>query len=79
MLKFFMITLVIFSCSLFANEQDLAEQISKCDQIYDECSIKCEKNESTNNEECFVKCESLFDKCQNEIEKLEVEQQQKQN
>ncbi len=72
MLKFLMITLVICSISLFANEDmDQLDQINKCDIVYDNCALKCEKNDSTDNEECYAKCEALFDKCQNESENLE--------
>ena len=75
MLKILMVTLVIFSFSLFANQDmDQVEQINKCDKIYDNCALKCEKNEATDNEECYAKCEALFDKCQNESEDLEEKQ-----
>ena len=65
MSKIFMIAFVILSCSLFANEKNVeTEQIDKCDKVYDECAIVCEKNTTSDNEVCFAKCEMLYDKCQ---------------
>ena len=64
MSKFFMITLVILSCSLFANQEEQSEQIDKCDKVYDDCALVCEKNTTSDNEVCFAKCEMLYDKCQ---------------
>ncbi|MFA9372713.1 hypothetical protein [Poseidonibacter sp.] len=72
MLKKIMITLVILSCALFANEYK--EEINACDAVYDECSLKCESNEATNNETCFAKCEMLYDKCQIDKELKEQEE-----
>ncbi len=77
MLKKIMITLVILSYSLFANEYK--EEINTCDTVYDECSLKCESSETTNNETCFAKCEMLYDKCSIDKEIKEQKEQKENN
>ncbi|XPV67560.1 MAG: hypothetical protein ACNI25_09545 [Halarcobacter sp.] len=74
MLKSFLFAVTLLTVSAFANDA-IEEKLALCEKNYDQCSVKCEDNESTDFTECISTCEKDYYLCQTKVEESLDEKQ----